>query len=196
MTLRAAATTLAVILSTSSAASAQQIGDVGALYIGLLKPLLTPAYVIALFALGFFIAQQVKSHRLPLVLSFAVSLLAGWSGVVAAFTIIDAVLYVLGVAGMMGLFVAIGKPIPLFAAVPVVMATGILLEFDSTPQLISMRASAITLAGAGLGSCFVATVLTMLAAGATRQWQHIGIRIVGSWIAASAVLALTLSIVR
>jgi len=39
-------------------------------------------------------------------------------------------------------------------------------------------------------------VVTSIATGADRPWQRIGLRVVGSWIAASAILVLALRLMR
>jgi ABC-type phosphate/phosphonate transport system permease subunit len=54
----------------------------------------------------------------------------------------------------------------------------------------------MTLIGTGLGACVAAAILAIGTSQLTRDWQRIGMRIVGSWIAASATLVLALRFVR
>jgi urease accessory protein len=64
------------------------------------------------------------------------------------------------------------------------------------PQEISMRKTFLALAGTALVAFIIVAGVGTLAALARRDWQRIGIRIVGSWIAASAILVLALRLAR
>ena len=52
------------------------------------------------------------------------------------------------------------------------------------------------LLGTGLAAGLALTIVVMATNCLTRGWQRIGVRIVGSWIAASAVLVLALRFSR
>jgi hypothetical protein len=92
--------------------------------------------------------------------------------------------------------VALGRPLP--AAVPAAIAgvTGLALGLDSPPEAITLGAATVTLVGTWLSASLAVALLATLASLLTRAWQRIGLRIVGSWLAASAMLVLALRFVR
>ena len=88
------------------------------------------------------------------------------------------------------LLVAIARPLPRPVGWLAAAVTGAALDSNSPPQAISIARATITLIGTGLGACIAAR---------DRRWHDglsqaslatLGVRILGSWIAASAVLAL------
>jgi urease accessory protein len=54
----------------------------------------------------------------------------------------------------------------------------------------------VTLAGTALGACLALAIIAACASRLRRSWQRVGMRIVGSWIAASAILVLALHFAR
>jgi hypothetical protein len=52
------------------------------------------------------------------------------------------------------------------------------------------------LIGTGIGACLVLAVVVVGTTRLTRAWQRIGVRILGSWMAASAMLVLALRFAR
>ena len=67
---------------------------------------------------------------------------------------------------------------------------------DSPPQAISLTVATLTLIGTGLGAWLTLAVVAAAARRREAAWQKIGARILGSWIAASAVLVLALRFAR
>ena len=76
------------------------------------------------------------------------------------------------------------------------LAIGAALALNAPPHAITI-ADAVA---AQLGFAFVAlaafSAVALVAMNATRPWQRVGLRIVGSWIAASAILVLVLRLAR
>ena len=54
----------------------------------------------------------------------------------------------------------------------------------------------MTLIGTGLGACCALAIVIIAVRSLQRGWHRIGVRIVGSWMAASAILVLALRYVR
>jgi len=67
---------------------------------------------------------------------------------------------------------------------------GTALALDSPPQAVTIADAYATLAGTALGACAMLFVVATIAAHANADWQRLGVRILGSWIAASAILVL------
>jgi urease accessory protein len=81
-------------------------------------------------------------------------------------------------------------------SVPLVATAGIALGLDSPPEAISIAAAVAMLIGTGIGGGLAVAVIAAGASYLTRPWQQIGVRILGSWTAASAILVLALRFVR
>jgi HupE / UreJ protein len=169
---------------------------IDAFYGGLSNPLLVPAHVLALCSLGLLLGQQPISRRIGLLAAFAASLVVGITVVVAAFVVRDADFAVLVVAAAAGLAVAAAHRFTIVIAVPLTLVAGAAVALDSVPQEISMLRSFLALAGTAVASLLVVALLGTFAALARQDWQRIGLRIAGSWIAASAIMVLALRLAR
>jgi hypothetical protein len=161
---------------------------------GALHPLLVPAHVIALLALGLLIGRQ--THWLPSVLAFAAALAAALSAIALAVGQTPAPNVVLAAAAVTGILAAAAVPLPAFICVALAAVSGAAIGLDSPPRALTLAAATAALIGTGIGSCLVLVVLVLATRYLTRPWQRIGVRIVGSWIAASALLVLALRYVR
>jgi len=74
-------------------------------------------------------------------------------------------------------------------------AVGLAVALDSPPETISLRDANLALLGTAIGAVLVLLAVLQVATRLTRGWQRIGARIVGSWIAATAILVLALRLV-
>ena len=161
---------------------------------GLVQPLLVPAHALVLLALGLLLGQQ---GRAPVpVIAFAAALAAGLAAIALAVGQTPAGHVVLLAAALIGLLVALAMPLPLAVSTGIAAVTGAALGLDSPPQAISLAEATAMLIGTGLGACGALAILVIAVRALRRDWQRIGMRIVGSWIAASAVLVLALRYAR
>jgi urease accessory protein len=162
---------------------------------GLLHALLVPAHALALVGLGILIGQQAGWGR-AVVLAAIVALAAGLGvmtlGVVPLF-VGEALL---ALAALTGLLVAVARPVPEIAGGMLATATGFAIALDSPPEVLSLREANLMLVGTGLGAALLLVVTSELARRLKSAWPRIGMRIFGSWIAASAILVLTLRLAR
>jgi urease accessory protein len=157
---------------------------------GLLHPVMVPAHAMTLLALGLLLAQQRR--RGVAMIAFTVALVAGIGALVAAVGETPAMTVLLIAAGVTGLLVALAWPLPLWMVVPLAAAIGAAIGLDSPPQEISFSAAIVALIGTAIAAIAIVTLIAFAGARLTRPWQRIGVRIVGSWTAASAVLVLAL----
>lgn len=183
---------LAGLLASGPAQAHDVVVGVGGFWGGVAHPLLVPAHALALVALALMLGQTPR-HRVGLWL-FAAGLLAGIGLIVAAFAIVtdQAVLVVAVIAGLAA---ALGRPLPLVAGALAATA-GVVIMLDSVPQDISMWATFLALVGTATSAILAVTILAELARRLGRPWQRIGLRILGSWAAASAILVLGLRLIR
>jgi hydrogenase/urease accessory protein HupE len=163
---------------------------------GLLHPLVVPAHVLALLALGMLIGQQrADSRRLPF-LAFIIGLVAGLAAIAFAVGPSSAANVLLATAALTGLLVAIARPLPALVFAPLALVIGASLGLDSPPEVIAISAATIMLIGTGIGAGLGLAIVVAGASYLTLAWQRIGMRILGSWIAASAILVLALRFAR
>jgi len=158
---------------------------------GFLNPLLTPAHALTLLALALCVGQQ--KGRGAALLIFVLALAAGFLAIVLAVETTPARVVLLAVAAALGVMAAAARvPKPL---VWLLAATaGAALALDSPPQAVTIAAAYATLAGTAVGACVVLLAITTVAGHATAHWQRLGVRILGSWIAASAMLVLAVQL--
>jgi hypothetical protein len=71
---------------------------------------------------------------------------------------------------------------------------GAALALDSPPQAVRIAEAYVTLAGTAVGACAMLVVVVAIAGHASAEWQRLGLRLLGSWIAASAILVLAVQL--
>lgn len=192
--MRRRAAALAAIAAPGPAHAHAAIVGVGGFAGGALHPLLVPSHALALAALALLIARQDRT--LPPLAAFAAGLLIGIHLVTAAVAVPGAEIAVLMLAAACALLAAFGRGLPLAVTVPVAAAAGLALLLDSVPAVVSPAETLKSLAGTALSASAALAGATFAAARLRRGWQIAGLRILGSWIAASAILALVLRLVR
>jgi len=157
---------------------------------GFINPLVTPAHVLTLLALALLLGQQ---NRPVSFLVFALGLAGGFVAIVLAVEATPARTVLLASAAVLGVMVAAAwAPKPLALLLAAIMGTA--LALDSPPQAVTIADAYATLAGTALGACAMLFVVATIAAHANADWQRLGVRILGSWIAASAILVLALTL--
>jgi urease accessory protein len=160
---------------------------------GLLHPLTVPAHLLALVALGLCIGQQQgAAGRLMPSLAFVAGAWCGLFAIAFAVRPPAAADLLLAASVLSGGVVAAARPLPALASAPLAAVSGIALGLDSPPQTISLAAGIAMLIGTGLGACLTLAVVAVGCGCLDRDWQRIGVRILGSWTAASATLVLAL----
>ncbi len=166
-------------------------GDIegtGAFYGGLLHVLLVPSALLAVLAVGVFSGQRgfrFVAGSLPL-LGGAVLL-----GLVLTGPDAEAVAgpVQLAAAALTGLLVALEVRMPNATATALVALSGGLIAYGSPADV---GAGWLGLAGAGVGIALLFTWVAVPVCYLDRAWQRIGIRVIGSWLVASAALTLVL----
>jgi hydrogenase/urease accessory protein HupE len=170
------------------------------LVVGLLHPLALPAHVLALLALGLLIGQQTAGRRIVSLAAFVVAVAAGLTAIASGVGQTSAADVLLAGAFANGALVAMARPLPTLACALLAAITGGTLGLDSPPEAISIAVATAMLLGTGLGASLALTAIvagtSYIASVGDWNWCRIGARILGSWIAASAVLVLALRFAR
>jgi urease accessory protein len=188
----ALAPAVAILFVSSGAAAAHSpIKGIGVFYNGLLHPLLVPAHLLALVAVGLLVGQHAPRQSRVALPAFV---LAAAAALALTGTMPSVLRWPpLAVALAAGLAVAAGRvPGPTSWILAVAAAAAVAL--DSKPDAIPADQAWLALSGTGLGAALVIIYLGGLATWLDRPWQRIAIRALGSWIAASAMLVLTLDL--
>ncbi len=177
-------------------ASAQTIEWLGGFYGGLLHPVRTPTHGLALLGLGLLIGQQpADQRRLPQLL-FVLALAGGLLGLALAVGETPAGDVLLVGAALSGALVAAAFRLPFVVLGPLALAIGAAIGLDSPPEVISVEEAVVMLIGTGLGATIGLALVVEVAARMARDWQRIGVRVLGSWTAASALLAIAVRFAR
>lgn len=169
------------------------IPGIGNFYNGLLHPVLVPAHLLLLVAVGLFLGQQGPKAIPPALGLFAFATVAGLTA--AWFSVANETeAFILVLSAVIGLLIAIAPKVALLWSGVVALLAGFLLGIDSAQEELSSKDKLVTLFGSGVAIYMLALYPMALADYLNEKaWQKIGIRIVGSWVAASSLLVLALS---
>lgn len=156
----------------------------------MLHPVVAPSALIALMALGLLIGQhglvQARKAVLGLVVAVALGLVLGsqWPGLE-----VDAGLLLAALATAVCALAA--RRLPALALLALAMVVGSAAGLGLADMAVgSVRW--VVVAGTWLGCAFLALGVAALAELARKPWQTIALRVVASWLAASAMLVLGL----
>ncbi len=155
---------------------------------GLASPMLLPAHALALMALGLYAGRE--NSRTGTLLIFVMALAASLLAIAFAVGQTAARMVLLADAALLGLVVAAAWPVPKPVGWLLAAIVGAALGLDSPPQAITLGEGNATLAGTAIGACVTLLAVAAVASCAERDWQRLAVRILGSWIAASAILVL------
>jgi hypothetical protein len=99
-------------------------------------------------------------------------------------------------AASVGVLTAIRPRVPIHLCAVIALFIGLATGLDHSREPLADETRALTLAGSGMGLVLLFSYALALAEYFKKQaWQRVGIRVLASWIAASAFLALSLSLV-
>jgi hypothetical protein len=107
-----------------------------------------------------------------------------------------AALMLLVLAACAGIVVLLAVKPPASVSGVLSCLTGAAIALNSPPQALTVPAAVASQFGSGISALATLALTAFIAMKAERDWQRIGIRIAGSWIAASAILVLALRLAR
>lgn len=177
-----------VLLSMAGEAAAHPVFGIGGVWGGLLHPLVVPSHVMAAIASAILIGRQPLGRAMVAV--YALGLVAALDAIAAAYVPALAEEALLVLAATAGLLAAWSRPLPLGFVAVLAAATGLAVGLDSPPEAISIAEANLTLVATALSGIAFLAVMALLASRLRYDWQRIGMRIVGSWISASAIMVL------
>ena len=190
------AVALPVLLPIEEACAHPAFAGATGFYGGLLHPLFVPTHAIAVLSLGLLIGQQLPHGRWPVALAYAAGLGIGFAAMILAFAPRFSAEALLAITAIVGALVALARVLPWPIVCVLALAVGIALAFDSSPGGISVREANVIIVGTFCGAVILLWAILVVVASFRREWQKLGMRILGSWIAASALLALVWQLAR
>jgi urease accessory protein len=185
---------VACVLAPTPALAHVVVDGVGGFAGGLLHPLLVPTHVLALLAFGLFVGQQ-RRRLVPLVV-FAVSLAAGLVAIALAVGETAAATVLLAATVLAGLSVALAWSPPVVVGSLLAAVFGGALALDSPPQAVTIQEGNLILAGTASGALLLVLIAAAASSAAMHHVARIAVRVVGSWITASAIMVLAVMLVR
>jgi urease accessory protein len=154
-----------------------------------------PTHLLAIVALGLLAGQHARLPVAPLA-AFAIGLTVGSIAVASAIRDNPATLGLLTIAATAAGFVVMAYVVPGWLAGLMALAAGSALPLHSPPHEITIANAIASQVGLAVAALAIFVFVMLIAMYATRPWQRIGLRIVASWIAASAILVLALRLAR
>ncbi len=170
------------------------IKGIGDLLNGMIHPLLVPAQVLVIVALGLWFGQNQSAGRQKAVLLFLFASIAGLvtAGYVVSF---DVATLLLLVAASLGLLVISDIELPQVIYLLTAVLAGFVVGMDSSPEGFAGQRKIIWLFGSGVGIYFMLLYAMALSESlSNRHWKRITVRVMASWLSASALMVLALGL--
>jgi len=184
-----------MLILPQMASAHMPIKGINDFYSGFLHPLFVPAHLLLLVSFGLLIGQKRLSNN-SMVLGIyasavAIGLLFAW------FFGDEKEIYVLYIATLIGLLIVSNLSVGLNFILFVSAWVGLILGMDSAQETLMGKSRFASLFGSGMAIYFLALYpMTLAEYLQKKSWGKIGIRIIGSWVATSAILVLALSLKR
>ena len=154
-----------------------------------------PTHLLTILALGLLVGQQAI-RLVVLVAALAAGLAIGSLIVASAVRENPAALALLVFAVVAAGLTVVARPLPSWAAAGLALTIGAALPLNAPPQEFTIHAAVVSQLAFALAAILAFAFAALVAAQAQLPWQRIGVRIVASWIAASAILVLALRLAR
>jgi urease accessory protein len=189
---RAAFAAALLLLATAAAQAHTVIPGIGGFPGGLLHPLLVPAHTLTLIALGLLAGTFAARTQALLLAAFAGAAIAAFGLIAMAYSAAQAETLILCLGAAIGLLLAANLVPPALAATVLTAAIAGAVIFDSVPPVLTVSETALALTGTVVSAGALVAATAFISGALPPRIRQIGLRIAGSWIAASAVMVLAL----
>ena len=163
---------------------------------GLLHPVTLPLHMLALVGLSLLIGRQARGARWSAVAAFAAGLGGGLLGIAGGAGDTGASNVVLSCAFVCGILATLDYRWHFSVTALLAAVTGAGIGLASPPDVVSLARANAMLIGVFCAATIIVAGMSAAVAHLARPWQIIGVRVAGSWIAASAALVLAVRIAR
>lgn len=182
----------ALLVAPACAWAHGAIPGIGHFYSGLLHPLTEPAQGVALLALGLRMGQRGATHVGDAVLALILAVFLGLAATLLFSGVnTDTVLLAIGAAA--ALSVSADQLLPRWVLVGIAGLLGVAVGLGSGPEGLAGSSLWLSLAGTWIGVVLVPAWVAAMTSFAQRNWMKIAVRVMSSWVAASALVVLALT---
>jgi hypothetical protein len=185
---------LCLVVPATPAFAHSPIMGIGGVFGGVLHALLVPEHGLSLVALGLVLGRQEPATRHSAMLIYTAALAGGLLAAALAIGEALAADILLVTTGIMGLLIAAAW-MPPFLGLPLGAIAGLTLALDSRPEATSTTEVVRMLIGSGIGAAVALAVVAEGSVFLKGDTRFIVARVAGSWIAAIAILVLSLRVV-
>lgn len=184
---------LCALLFPQIASAHSPIKGIGVFFNGVLHPILVPAQLLLILALGLLFGQHQPKHQQKTVLLFLLAIILGLAVTglypMAENSLLN--LLLLCSATVIGLLTVSGFKIAKSVFIGLGLIAGFLLGLDSATENLLGKAKIASLFGSGVGIYFLMLYAMALSESfSNKHWQNIAMRIIASWISSSALMVL------
>jgi urease accessory protein len=165
-------------------------------FLGGLMQFFIPSHLLAVAALGLLAGQYAQRFPFRVLVALSIGLIAGSLMVASAIRENPAALGLLTLAAVAGGLVVLAWDVSDWLTGLMAFAAGAAMPLNAPPHEITIANAIASQAGLAIAAVITLGIVTFAAVQAIRPWQRIGLRVAGSWIAASAILVLALRLAR
>lgn len=164
---------------------------------GLLHPLLMPAHLLLLIALGLLAGQQGAAHVKATLLVFVAAIVCGVGLTLVSSLRVDFDSWLLVLALLTGVLIVLRPALLVWLLMVLAVLAALVIGLDSAapriPGLRGMKVQAL-LGGTALSAVLVVIAVSVPGLWLRRVLEGIPLRVLGAWITAGAALVLALKI--
>jgi hypothetical protein len=153
-------------------------------------------HLLAVVALGLLAGQYAERFPAAVLAAFVFGLLSGSAAVATAIRENPVPLALPVLAAIIASLVVVAQAMPSWIGILLAFAAGAALALNSPPHEFTIAAAIAAQTGFAAAAVAACAIVTFIASRAARPWQRVGVRVMGSWIAASAILVLALRLGR
>lgn len=184
---------IALALTPEIVLAHSPIKGIGNLFNGILHPLFAPAQLLSIIALGLWFGQNQPAKHQITVLAYLFAVIAGLLASYFSLRFNVSMALLLGASGI-GLLIISNFKFPSLVYIACAMLLGFAIGLDSIQDDLSRKEKIISLFGNGVGIYFLLLYALALSESFSKKaWQTIAIRVLASWISASALMVLSLN---
>jgi urease accessory protein len=185
---------LVTLLAAGAASAHAPVEGLSDFYNGILHPFFSLPHLLSLIALSFFLGQHREHDNTWPVMGFLVSLVVslGCASFSIGFPASNGLLFA---GGALGFMILLNLRWPVWARALAAVAIGLMMGFDFASEIVDSKLALNTGTALTLYFCLLYG-LVLSEALSKKKWQQIGVRVAGSWIAACAMLVLSLTLLH
>lgn len=170
------------------------IQGISSFFNGMLHPILVPAHLLLLFAIGLLLGKQGLNKIEPTLVAYAIAATLGlaltWFAIEVNFE-----LALLALSVVLGLLITLQLSLPPHWCVLISCLAGFVLGIDSAQEQFFAKDRLFALFGCLVALHYIVLYPMALAESFHKKaWQQVGVRIAGAWIAAISLLVLALTL--